>query len=79
MGHPPYKSKSNSSSDGICGQPPQQLDPGFGTKHELLVSLTPSAKHYPQGRAEWLYRKGACRSDYRVALRMKETQEQHAR
>ncbi len=34
----------------------QQIDPGFETKHELLVLLNPASLHYPQARAEDYYR-----------------------
>ncbi len=37
----------------------QQVDPGFETKHELLVFLNPASQHYPQGRAEQYYRDAA--------------------
>jgi predicted permease len=34
----------------------QQVDPGFETKHELLVFLNPAGQRYPQERAERYYR-----------------------
>src|ERR1700733_1201256 len=34
----------------------QHVDPGFETKHELIVFLNPGAEHYSQGRAEQYYR-----------------------
>jgi predicted permease len=33
----------------------QQLDPGFETKHEIVMFLNPGAAHYPQSRAEQYY------------------------
>lgn len=37
----------------------EQLDPGFETKHELLVFLDPSRQNYPQERTEQYYRDAA--------------------
>jgi predicted permease len=34
----------------------QEVDPGFETKHELLVFLNPASQHYAQARAEQFYR-----------------------
>ncbi len=34
----------------------QQLDPGFETKHQMILLLSPASMHYPQGRAEEFYR-----------------------
>jgi len=34
----------------------QQMDPGFETKHELVMNINLAAQHYPQARAEQLYR-----------------------
>jgi len=34
----------------------QRVDPGFETKHELIVALDPGRNHYPQERAEKYYR-----------------------
>jgi predicted permease len=33
----------------------QHVDPGFETKHEIVMFLNPGAAHYPQGRAEQYY------------------------
>jgi predicted permease len=33
----------------------QQVDPGFETKHEIVMFLNPGAAHYPQSRAEQYY------------------------
>ena len=33
----------------------QQVDPGFETKHEILMFLNPGLAHYPQSRAEQYY------------------------
>jgi putative ABC transport system permease protein len=37
----------------------QQVDPGFETKHELLIFLNPAEANYPQGRGEQYYRDAA--------------------
>jgi predicted permease len=34
----------------------QQMDPGFEIKHELVMNINLAAQHYPQARAEELYR-----------------------
>jgi putative ABC transport system permease protein len=34
----------------------QQMDPGFEIKHELVMNINLAAQHYPQARAEQLYR-----------------------
>jgi predicted permease len=34
----------------------QEVDPGFETKRELIMFLSPASQHYPQGRAEQYYR-----------------------
>jgi putative ABC transport system permease protein len=34
----------------------QQMDPGFETKHELVMNINLAVQHYPQARAEQLYR-----------------------
>ena len=34
----------------------QQMDPGFEVKHELVMNINLAAQHYPQPRAEQLYR-----------------------
>jgi predicted permease len=34
----------------------QQMDPGFEVKHELVMAINLAAQHYPQARAEQLFR-----------------------
>jgi predicted permease len=34
----------------------QQMDPGFETKHEMIMGINLAPQHYPQGQAEQFYR-----------------------
>jgi predicted permease len=34
----------------------QQMDPGFETKHEMILGINLAPQHYPQGHAEQFYR-----------------------